>query len=196
MSYHFMIYDERDCFNCQRRNSSENKAWHQRWGKHVCMGYKTGRIRTHFSYSYISFSFSAYCLPGIGLSTHRYFSFPIVFTQNTQPCIRHTVPMFQFLSSVSTQNREKHHHFLPTCVIIISSNFFNQCHWGPELKDFFSKKYNQESAQFQHKMPFPLNLTVKHRNNFWSAFQKIQSVRQKQQGSFPQPKKTISYSDL
>lgn len=117
-----------------------------------------GRIQIYFSYSCLSFS--TYCSLGIGLNTHKYFPFSVVLAQDTQPCIQCTGLTFQFLSSVSTRNHETHTIILsPT----VSSPFHQTSSISANsdlLQGLFSKKYNQESAQYQYKMPFPPSLTL------------------------------------
>lgn len=116
-----------------------------------------GRIQNYFSYSYLSFS--TYCSLGTGLSTRKYFSFSVVLTQDTQPCMQCTGLTFQFLSSVSTRNHETHHHFISNRVITISSNFFNQCQQWPAPRTFF-KEIQSRKCSVSYKMPFPPNLTL------------------------------------
>lgn len=129
------------------------------------------RIQIYFSYSYVSlffFFFLVHIVCSIGLSTLNCFSFTIVL--NAKYTALHTKhrPNVSIRLSISTQNHEKHHYF-NNSIIIIPSNFFNQCQHS---KDVIQRNAIRKVLGINVRCHLSLTLHCET-ENFWSTIKKF-----------------------
>lgn len=167
MSYHFMTYDKRDGFDYQRRNTLQETRLDTRDGEHIHGIQKN----TNLFFLLICFSFFFFLVHivcSIGLSTLNCFSFTIVL--NAKYTALHTKhrPNVSIRLSISTQNHEKHHYF-NNSIIIIPSNFFNQCQHS---KDVIQRNAIRKVLGINVRCHLSLTLHCET-ENFWSTIKKF-----------------------